>query len=152
ARIVFADELKASDVIMISRKGQVVRIPLSSFKKLGRATQGVIVMRLKAGDRISSLEVLTKEKEEVALIEENTTPEALPLIKEQVKVEQEIAPKVVKPILKKETQVVQKKEPVKPSKKTDTGFSKQKVAKKNSAGFQKKGIKKGGILNYKFGM
>lgn len=36
------------DVLMISTKGQVVRVPMKSISTLGRATQGVRVMRFKA--------------------------------------------------------------------------------------------------------
>ncbi|MBU0661325.1 DNA gyrase subunit A [Patescibacteria group bacterium] len=47
------------DVMLISKKGQVVRIALKSISTLGRATQGVRVMRFKAsGDTVASIAIL----------------------------------------------------------------------------------------------
>lgn len=47
-----------SEVIAISQKGQVIRTPISQISILGRQTQGVRIMRLKAGDSIASLTCL----------------------------------------------------------------------------------------------
>lgn len=47
------------DLLLISKKGQVVRTPIKSLSSLGRATQGVRVMRFKAsGDTVSSIALL----------------------------------------------------------------------------------------------
>ena len=44
------------DMIIVSAKGQVIRMPLSSVSVLGRATQGVRLMRFKDnGDKIASV-------------------------------------------------------------------------------------------------
>ena len=42
------------DLIVISQKGQVIRIKISSISKLSRSTQGVRIMRLDLGDRVAS--------------------------------------------------------------------------------------------------
>ncbi|HEU0303449.1 MAG TPA: DNA gyrase subunit A [Gaiellaceae bacterium] len=42
-------------VMLISTGGQVIRMPIEGIRRAGRATQGVIVMRLKKGERVSSL-------------------------------------------------------------------------------------------------
>jgi DNA gyrase subunit A len=42
-------------VMLISTGGTVIRIPVADVKRLGRATQGVIVMRLREGERVSAL-------------------------------------------------------------------------------------------------
>ncbi len=42
------------DLIVISKKGQVIRTPVNSIAKISRATQGVRVMRLDAGDKVAS--------------------------------------------------------------------------------------------------
>ena len=42
-------------VMMISTGGTVIRIPVDEVKRLGRSTQGVIVMRLRAGELLSTL-------------------------------------------------------------------------------------------------
>jgi len=57
ARIINNTENK--DLMMISVNGQVVRTPLKSVSTLGRATQGVRVMRFKEdGDRVASTALL----------------------------------------------------------------------------------------------
>jgi DNA gyrase subunit A len=42
-------------VMLISTGGQVIRMPTEGIRRAGRATQGVIVMRLRKGERVSSL-------------------------------------------------------------------------------------------------
>jgi len=42
------------DLIVISRKGQVIRTSVKSISLLGRATQGVRIMRLEEGDKVAS--------------------------------------------------------------------------------------------------
>jgi len=42
-------------VMLISTGGTVIRMPVEEIKRLGRATQGVIVMRLREGEVVSSL-------------------------------------------------------------------------------------------------
>lgn len=43
------------ELVAISKKGQVIRIDLQEIPALGRQTQGVRVMKLRAGDRIAAL-------------------------------------------------------------------------------------------------
>jgi len=43
-----------SEIIVASKKGQVIRTALSQVPKLGRATQGVRVMKLREGDAIAA--------------------------------------------------------------------------------------------------
>ncbi|HSC91148.1 MAG TPA: DNA gyrase subunit A [Gaiellaceae bacterium] len=42
-------------VMLISTGGTVIRIPVEEVKRLGRSTQGVIVMRLRGDERVSAL-------------------------------------------------------------------------------------------------
>ncbi len=53
------------DLLAVSIHGQVIRTPLSSIRLMGRATQGVIVMRLKKGDRLASVTTLSDLDKEV---------------------------------------------------------------------------------------
>lgn len=55
--IVFSQVLgdEDQDLIAISLKGQVIRMKVKSVSTLGRATQGVKLMRLKAGDKVASV-------------------------------------------------------------------------------------------------
>lgn len=57
ASIINVDEIE-EDLILSSEKGQIIRIPLNSVSVLGRATQGVRVMRPSAGDKVSAITVL----------------------------------------------------------------------------------------------
>ena len=42
-------------VMLISTGGTVIRMPVEDVKRLGRSTQGVIVMRLRGDERVSAL-------------------------------------------------------------------------------------------------
>ncbi len=46
---------KEEELIAMSKKGQVIRTVLKDIPSLGRQTQGVTIMRLRAGDNIASL-------------------------------------------------------------------------------------------------
>ncbi len=46
------------DLVIISRSGQTIRTPLNDVSTLGRATQGVRVMRLDEGDKVASATIL----------------------------------------------------------------------------------------------
>jgi DNA gyrase subunit A len=50
------------DIIIMSVHGQVIRLPLKSVKRLGRDTQGVTLMRLPKGDKVSSVSLTTKSE------------------------------------------------------------------------------------------
>jgi DNA gyrase subunit A len=50
-----------SEVIMMSVQGLVTRTAVKSIRQTGRATQGVIVMRLNKGDAVSSMATLSGE-------------------------------------------------------------------------------------------
>ncbi len=51
------------DLILIAKSGQAIRMSVSQIPSQGRATQGVILMRLPAGDMLSGLSVLPAERE-----------------------------------------------------------------------------------------
>jgi DNA gyrase subunit A len=55
--IINVDNLEA-DLILTAEQGQIIRIPLSSVSVLGRATQGVRVMRPQKADKVSASTVL----------------------------------------------------------------------------------------------
>jgi DNA gyrase subunit A len=55
-------------VMLISTGGTVIKIPVEDVKRLGRATQGVTVMRLRGDEHVSSLApVVERDDEEVPL-------------------------------------------------------------------------------------
>ncbi len=46
------------DLVMISQKGQTIRTPVNKISTLGRATQGVRMMRLDSGDKVASATII----------------------------------------------------------------------------------------------
>ena len=63
-------EADADEVLLISNKGQAIRVGLKDIPTLGRTTQGVRVMKLSDGDAVSSIG-LVPEKAEEELAEES---------------------------------------------------------------------------------
>ena len=55
AQVVKEDQ---QEIIAISKKGQVIRAPLTQIPSLSRATQGVRVMKLNSGDSVASVTLL----------------------------------------------------------------------------------------------
>jgi len=56
AKIVNIKKMEDEDAVIISGKGQVIRLPFDSVSVLGRATQGVRLMRFKEeGDKVASV-------------------------------------------------------------------------------------------------
>jgi DNA gyrase subunit A len=59
------DERMKNDLMIISKKGQVIRLPMSGVSTVGRATQGVRLMRFKAeGDVVASTALILEPDEE----------------------------------------------------------------------------------------
>ena len=61
-------EADASEVLLISNKGQAIRVGLKDIPTLGRTTQGVRIMRMSEGDKVSSLGLMP---EQVAVADED---------------------------------------------------------------------------------
>jgi DNA gyrase subunit A len=51
------------EVIIISQQGQTIRMQIKDIPSLGRATQGVRIMRLNNGDQVVSLALVDKSEE-----------------------------------------------------------------------------------------
>ncbi|MFZ5364750.1 MAG: DNA gyrase subunit A [Patescibacteria group bacterium] len=66
SRIISPDQIEdGRDIIIISKKGQVIRIPFKSIPTLGRDTQGVRIMRFKeSGDTVASVTFVEMPSEE----------------------------------------------------------------------------------------
>jgi DNA gyrase subunit A len=62
-------------VMLMSTGGTVIRMPVDEIKRLGRATQGVIVMRLRGDEQVSSI-ALVAESEEPPHDGDELAPEA----------------------------------------------------------------------------
>ena len=59
AKVLF--ESDEGDLIMISKQGQMIRMSINDIPNRGRATQGVIMMRMKSGDKVSSISLIRME-------------------------------------------------------------------------------------------
>jgi DNA gyrase subunit A len=55
---------EGEQVMLISTGGTVIRMPAREIKRLGRSTQGVIVMRLRKGEQVSSIALVAESDEE----------------------------------------------------------------------------------------
>ena len=53
--IVTGEERQEGELVIMSKKGQVIKLPLKQVPTLGRDTQGVRVMKMRAGDAIASV-------------------------------------------------------------------------------------------------
>jgi DNA gyrase subunit A len=53
-------------VMLISTGGTVIKMPVEDVKRLGRSTQGVIVMRLREGEQVSSLAPVVESGDDAA--------------------------------------------------------------------------------------
>jgi DNA gyrase subunit A len=74
------------DLLLLSKKGQAIRMKLSAIPSQGRATQGVIVMRLDKGDKVASMSVVMDEgAEESAMASEESLLEDIEAAEEEQK-------------------------------------------------------------------
>ncbi|MFH1453417.1 MAG: DNA gyrase subunit A [Armatimonadota bacterium] len=75
------------ELMLISRQGTIIRIKVNEISKLGRATQGVILMRLDQADELTSVGLIRKEDEkddeETPLIEETKAEKEVKEIKKE---------------------------------------------------------------------
>lgn len=58
ATVLIGAEAKDEELVVISKKGQVIRISAGEIPSLSRATQGVRIMKMRAGDSIASMVAL----------------------------------------------------------------------------------------------
>lgn len=145
------------DLICLSKQGQAIRMALSDIPLRGRATQGVIIMRLKGNDKVASISIVLEEegtfddqavekamekakKEEVALqkemvkegVDSDLIEAAVISIKETKPVVKPSKPTFVRP---RRTTVGKPDKPNKPAritKKTGSTRKTKKTAKKSS--------------------
>ena len=54
---------EAKEIIMMSTKGQAIRVAVKEIPTLGRATQGVRIMRMNEGDTVASIGIVPVEEE-----------------------------------------------------------------------------------------
>lgn len=52
------------DLIVISKEGQMIRLPLNEIPTSGRATQGVYIMRMKDKDKVASISLIVEDEQQ----------------------------------------------------------------------------------------
>lgn len=60
---------KALEILMISTKGQTIRVGLKDIPTLGRTTQGVRIMRMSGDDTVASIGLIPEQPEDLELEE-----------------------------------------------------------------------------------
>ncbi|MBU2103395.1 DNA gyrase subunit A, partial [Patescibacteria group bacterium] len=58
AKVLSGDAEKEQEIVVISKKGQVIRCSAGEIPSLSRATQGVRIMKMREGDSIASMVAL----------------------------------------------------------------------------------------------
>ncbi len=66
---------EGDQVMLISTGGTVIRVPAEGIKQSGRATQGVIVMRPREGERVSTLARVVEQDEDADIVLEASATE-----------------------------------------------------------------------------
>jgi DNA gyrase subunit A len=64
ARILNPERKKEGDLIMVSKEGQLIRLPMKNVPVQGRSTQGVYLMRFKGNDIVASISLIMPYAEE----------------------------------------------------------------------------------------
>ena len=67
--IAIKNVLEGGDLMIITRKGITIRMPVESIREAGRATQGVRLIRLRKGDQIAAVAKVAEAEEEEELDE-----------------------------------------------------------------------------------
>src|SRR6478672_6442898 len=65
---------EGEQLMLISTGGTMIKMPVSDIKRLGRSTQGVIVMRLRGEERVSSIARVAEGEAESAADEDGSGP------------------------------------------------------------------------------
>ena len=68
-------EADTEEILLISNKGQAIRVGLKDIPVIGRTTQGVRIMRMGEGDIVSSYGFVPKQPEEIEETSDQTTLE-----------------------------------------------------------------------------
>jgi DNA gyrase subunit A len=66
-----------NDLMVVNKSGLTIRISVSELRQMGRATQGVRIIKLKAGDSIAAVAKVPASKDEVLLDENGNVVESL---------------------------------------------------------------------------
>jgi len=89
--------IETDEVMMITRKGMIIRCPVRGIRCIGRAGQGVKVINLKKGDSLVDVALIAGEKDENGIGGDETGPgedDVEPIVQDVVEemVEEEAEP------------------------------------------------------------
>ncbi|MCC6723661.1 MAG: DNA gyrase subunit A [Saprospiraceae bacterium] len=73
---------ETEDLMITTKAGIVIRMPVTDIRVMGRATQGVRVIRLDGDDEIADVTVVPHEEEEETAAAESTNPDETPSTEE----------------------------------------------------------------------
>lgn len=136
-RVISSDR---NDLVVVSRNGVVIRTPLEKISKIGRATQGVRIMRIDENDRVASVACIEEKEDDNG---QQEIPLDIDSVKKEPASEKKAAPKkIFKPTQKKV--VTKKVSTVKKTKTSEKPKPKKTVTKKTprpSVGFKKTTVK-----------
>ncbi len=74
--VAIKEVMDSDDLMIINKSGITIRTPVSELRIMGRATQGVRLIRLGENDEISSVEKIKKDESIIELAEGTELPEA----------------------------------------------------------------------------
>ena len=75
-KVVGVLEVRDEDEVMImTQRGKIIRSPVKNVRRIGRATQGVRVINLDKGDRVSAIARVPEENGEDEIEEEGSAPD-----------------------------------------------------------------------------
>ena len=74
--VALKEVLPEDELVMITRHGVLIRVPVDGIRVIGRNTQGVKVMNLDAGDLVVDVARVVKEEGDVAAADEEAEAEA----------------------------------------------------------------------------
>ncbi|MBW3468481.1 DNA gyrase subunit A [Arthrospiribacter ruber] len=67
--VAIKEVVDSDDLMIINKSGITIRTPVADLRVMGRATQGVRLIKLSENDQISSVEKIEKDEEEIVEIE-----------------------------------------------------------------------------------
>jgi len=68
ALVAIKEVVDTDDLMIINKSGITIRISMDQLRVMGRATQGVRLIKVGEGDEISSVEKISREEEELSEI------------------------------------------------------------------------------------
>jgi len=59
---------KDADAMIVTQQGKIIRVPTKQIRAMGRSTQGVRLLKLDEGDRVSACAAVIEEEQAEAVV------------------------------------------------------------------------------------